>query len=269
MRIDFKNMTQPIITLLTDFGTRDSYAAQMKGVILGINPRALIVDISHDIEPQAIMQGAMCLDEAFDAFPAGTIHVVIVDPDVGTTRRRIAAEVGSQRFVGPDNGLLTFLSRRHAIQRVHHLNSTQFHRHPMCATFHGRDLFSPVAAHWSLGADITQFGDPVTAPLAELRVPRVDKQEREILGEVLAIDRFGNITSNISGSDLPLEFPATIFTHIAGQQLNRLSSYYSEHPPGALLALIGSSGRLEVAQNLGNAAETLQVSVGDEVYVKW
>ena len=262
-------MTQPIITLLTDFGTRDSYVAQMKGVILGINPAALSVDITHEIEPQSIMQGAMCLDEAFDAFPAGTTHVVIVDPDVGTTRRRIAAEIGNQRYVGPDNGTLTLLSRRHAIQRVHNLNATQFHRHPVSATFHGRDLFSPVAAHWSLGNDIGAFGDPVTVPLAELRFPKPDKQEREILGEVLAIDRFGNITSNICGADLPLEFPATIFTHIGGHQLHRLSNYYSEHPPGDLVALIGSSGRLEVARNLGNAAEALQVTIGDQVYVKW
>ncbi|MES2789287.1 MAG: SAM-dependent chlorinase/fluorinase [Planctomycetota bacterium] len=262
-------MSQPIITLLTDFGTRDSYAAQMKGVILGINPRALIIDISHDIEPQAIMRGAICLDEAFDAFPDGTIHVVIVDPDVGTTRRRIAAEIGNQRYVGPDNGLLTLLTRRHPVRRVHNLSSSKFHRQPLCATFHGRDLFSPVAAHWSLGTDLSEFGDPVTAPLAELRFPKIEKQAREILGEVLAIDRFGNITSNIRATDLPMEFPATIFTHIGGQQLNRLSNYYSEHPPGAVLALIGSSGRLEVARNLGNAAETLQVTVGDEVYVKW
>lgn len=262
-------MTPPIITLLTDFGTRDSYVAQMKGVILGINPQAHIVDITHEIEPQAILQGALTLDSAFEAFPSGTIHVVIVDPDVGTTRRRIAAEIGRQRFVGPDNGLLTLLARRHPIQRVHHLSATAFHRQPVSAAFHGRDLFCPVAAHWSLGSDISEFGEAVTAPLAELRIPRAEKLDREIKGEVLEIDRFGNITTNISGSDLPLEYPATIFTQIAGHQLVRLSEYYSQLPPGGILALIGSAGRLEIAQNLGHAADTLQVKIGDEVYVKW
>lgn len=262
-------MPRPVITLLTDFGTRDSYVAQMKGVILGVNPNAVIVDVTHEIEPQAIMQGALCLNEVFDAFPAGTIHVVVVDPDVGSTRRRIAAEVGSQRYVGPDNGLLTLVARRYPIHRVSSLTVNHYHRQPTSPTFHGRDMFAPVAANWSLGMDLSAFGEPVTVPLSELRIPRVDKQEREVRGEIIAIDRFGNLTTNILGTDLPLYCPSTIITHAGGQQLIGLSQYYSEHPPSTLLSLIGSSGRLEVAQNVGNAARTLEAKVGDQVLVKW
>jgi S-adenosylmethionine hydrolase len=262
-------MRQPIITLLTDFGTRDSYVAQMKGVILGINPQVLIVDITHDIEPQAIMQGAMTLDDTFDSFPPGTIHVVIVDPDVGSTRRRIAVELGDQRYVGPDNGLLTLVSRRYPIHRVTSLTATHFHRQPTSPTFHGRDLFAPVAANWSLGMDLSEFGEPVTAPLSELRIPRIEKQEREVRGEIVAIDRFGNLATNIMAADLPLYCPSTIITHVAGQQLIGLSQYYSEHPPGTLLSLIGSSGRLEISQNIGHAAAKLESKIGDAVIAKW
>src|SRR4051812_42868225 len=216
-------MQRPIVTLMTDFGTRDSYVAQMKGVILGINSNAVIVDITHEIDPQAIMQGAMSLDDAFDAFPPGTIHVVVVDPDVGSTRRRIAAEIGNQRYVGPDNGLLTLLARRYPIQRVSSLTVTHFHRQPTSPTFHGRDMFAPVAANWSLGMDLSAFGEPITIPLAELRIPRVDKQEREVRGEVVAIDRFGNIITNITENELPIYNPSTIITHISGHQLIGLS----------------------------------------------
>lgn len=262
-------MQAQIITLLTDFGTRDSYVAQMKGVILGINPHAVLVDVTHEIDPQAIMQGAMCLDDTFDAFPPGTIHVVIVDPDVGSTRRRIAAEIGDQRYVGPDNGLLTLIARRYPIHRVMSLTATAFHRHPTCPTFHGRDLFAPTAAHWSLGMDLSALGEPVTIPLAELRIPKIDKQEREVRGEVVSIDHFGNLATNIVGGDLPLYSPSTIITSAGGQQIIGLSQYYSEHPPGTVLSLIGSSGRLEISQNIGNAAKTLDLKVGDQVTVKW
>lgn len=262
-------MPRPMITLLTDFGTRDSYVAQMKGVILGINPEAIIVDVTHEIPPQAIMQGAMCLDDVFDAFPEGTIHIVVVDPDVGSTRRRIAAEVGNQRYVGPDNGLLTLVARRHPIHRVSTLTVNRYHRHPISPTFHGRDLFSPVAANWSLGLDLSTFGEPIDAPLAELRVPRIEKLEREVCGEIIEIDRFGNLTTNITGDDLPLACPSTIITHAGGHQLIGLSQFYSEHPAGTVLALIGSSGRLEVAQNIGNAASKLNAKIGDPVQVKW
>lgn len=262
-------MQRQIITLLTDFGTRDSYVAQMKGVILGINPQVEIIDVTHDIEPQAVMQGAMTLDDLFDAFPAGTIHIVIVDPDVGSTRRRIAVEIGEQRYVGPDNGLLTLVARRYPIHRVVALTDSRFHRQPVSPTFHGRDLFSPVAAQWSLGVDLGAFGEPVTVPLAELRLPRIDKQEREVRGEVISIDRFGNLTTNITSADLPLYCPSTIITHIGGQQLIGLSQFYSEHPPGTLLSLIGSSGRLEVSQNLGSAATKLDLRIGAPVVAKW
>lgn len=262
-------MPRPVITLLTDFGTRDGYVAQMKGVVLGINPNAVIVDVTHEIEPQAIMQGALCLNEVFDAFPAGTIHVVVVDPDVGSTRRRIAAEVGNQRYVGPDNGLLTLVARRYPIHRVTSLTVTQYHRQPTSPTFHGRDLFASVAGNWSLGMDLSAFGEPITVPLAELRIPRIDKQDREVRGEVTGIDRFGNLTTNIMGTDLPLYCPSTIITHVGGHQMIGLSQYYSEHPPGTLLSLVGSSGRLEVAQNVGHAADELGAKIGDSVHVTW
>jgi S-adenosylmethionine hydrolase len=241
----------------------------MKGVILGINPHATIVDVTHEIPPQTIMQGAMCLDDAFDAFPPKTIHLVVVDPDVGSTRRRIAAEVGNQRYVGPDNGLLTLVGRRHPIHRVSTLTVSHYHRLPVSPTFHGRDLFSPVAANWSLGVDMSAFGEPVTTPLAELRIPRVDKSEREVRGEIIEIDRFGNLTTNITADDLPLAMPSTIITHVGRQQLIGLSQFYSQHPAGTLLSLIGSSGRLEVAQNVGSAAGKLEAKLGDSVLVKW
>jgi S-adenosylmethionine hydrolase len=261
-------MPAAIITLLTDFGVNDTYVAQMKGVILGINPAATIVDITHAIEPQNVFHGALCLDEAFDAFPAGTIHVVVVDPGVGSARRRVGVEIGTQRFIGPDNGLLSLLAQRHTIQRVHKLTESRFHRLPVSATFHGRDVFAPVAAAWSLGEDLSSFGPAYTAPLIEIRQFPVMSRDGEIAGEIIAIDRFGNLISNISERDLPAEY-SKIVTEVGGLQIQSLHRFYAEQPRGTVLALLSSSGRLEIARNGGSAAQLLGVSIGARVVVRW
>ncbi|MDB5388605.1 MAG: hypothetical protein JWM11_4251 [Planctomycetaceae bacterium] len=257
-----------LITLLTDFGVQDTYVAQMKGVILGLNPNATIVDVTHAIAPQDVFHGAICFDEAFDAFPPGTIHVVVVDPGVGSARRRIGVELGGQRFVGPDNGLLSLVARRYPVRRVHELVASQFHRQPVSPTFHGRDIFSPVAAYWSLGEDLSHFGPPVDSSLVELQAPKITRFEHEIVGQIIAIDRFGNLISNITQSDLPSD-STELVTQIAGRRLQGLNQFYAQQPHGAVLVLLSSGGRLEIARNGGSASQILQVGIGERVHVSW
>lgn len=261
-------MPRSLITFLTDFGVEQTYVAQMKGVILGLNPEALIVDVTHSISAQNVFHGALSLDEVFDAFPTGTIHVVVVDPGVGSSRRRIGVEIGTQRFVGPDNGLLSLISKRQPIQRVHELTEPRFHRQPVSPTFHGRDIFAPVAAYWSLGEDLSRFGPRLESALQAVAVPEIARQTRRVAGEIIAIDRFGNLISNVERADLPANFEDLI-TEIAGEEIRGVQQFYAERPSKSLLALFGSNGRLEIAQNGGSAAQALSARIGAPVGIRW
>lgn len=260
-------MAQPIITLTTDFGLVDSYVAQMKGVILGIDRSALIVDVTHEIPPQDIVRGAAILQDCVRAFPAGTIHVCVVDPGVGSARRIVAVEAGGQRFVGPDNGLFSFVTSEHSPQRVVELKNSAYWRQPVSTTFHGRDIMAPVAAHWSLGVDAARFGDVTSQALVELEVPAPYNTAEGITGVVLWADAYGNLVTNIAENLLPIELRDRLVVEIGDVRIQGVRRFYADGLPEKLIALIGSSGRLEIAVNKGSAAERLPGGEGMEVRV--
>ena len=272
----------PPITLLTDFGTEDAYAAVMKGVILTRDPRAVLVDITHAIEPQNIRHGAFVLGSAYRYFPKNTIHVAVVDPGVGGDRRGIILKVPDALFVAPDNGLLTYvidqldlnaeevpasgseavmIRLKRGIEAVS-ITDPRFWRTPVSPTFHGRDVFAPVAAGLSLGLSPYEFGEKTDVlnvlPITRPRLIGPD----ELLGHVMHIDRFGNLVSDIRSSDLP---PGPVEVCVGAARIDGISRTYSESR--GLAALIGSSGYLEISLRNGSAAGQIDVLVGDEVSV--
>lgn len=260
-----------IVTLTTDFGQDDPYVAAMKGVILGINPEATIVDICHTVGPQDIRKAAFVLGESHPCFPEGTIHVVVVDPGVGSDRRAVVLSTPAACFVAPDNGVLTCalgesagngVRRLGPSQKAHALTNQQFWRQPVSATFHGRDIFAPVAAHLSLGIPPDRFGDRLDSLIAiPFSRPR-QRPDGALTGHVLHIDRFGNLITDVAAADLP-QGPLDI--KIRGQTISGLSRTYAE--ARGLLALIGSSGRLEVSLRDGSARDLLGATAGDDVRV--
>ncbi|MGQ0635106.1 MAG: SAM hydrolase/SAM-dependent halogenase family protein [Planctomycetaceae bacterium] len=262
-------MPFPPIALLTDFGLASGYAAQMKGVILGLLPDTVIVDISHDIAPQNIPQGAVVLDSAIDAFPRETVFVAVVDPGVGGSRRLVGVEAGGQRFLAPDNGLLSELLARMPPGRVHHLTESRFWRHPVSNTFHGRDILAPVAARWCGGEDLAAFG-PALPPDQLVRLtalqPRLDAGG--VAGEVVAVDGFGNLITNIREAHVPVDQRASAVVCVGSVKIAGVCRYYSERPTGASLALFGSSGRLELAINGASAASQWGLSPGAAVEIR-
>jgi S-adenosyl-L-methionine hydrolase (adenosine-forming) len=239
------------ITLLTDFGSADYYVAAMKGVILGIHPEAQLVDISHEIRPFAIPQAAFVLSQAWQHFPKGTVHLIVVDPGVGSARRPILAEAGGQRFVAPDNGVLTLVFDAIADHKVREITASRFFRQPVSQTFHGRDIFGPVAAHLAAGLPPARFGkridDYVRLPFST--------------GTVLHIDRFGNVVTTFRADDLRSPFSL----RIGERRISRLATSYADVEPGRLFVIAGSAGFLEVSINQGSAAEALRVSAGAPV----
>jgi S-adenosylmethionine hydrolase len=257
-----------IITLTTDFGTGDSYVAQMKGVILSINPAVQIVDVTHAVGPQDVSRAAAIVDEIAEMFPRGSIHVAVVDPGVGTGRALLAAQAADQCFLAPDNGLLTVLFRRRPPTRVHRLTDDRFWRKPVSSTFHGRDILGPVAAHLSLGTDLADFGPPDNvAELVQLSRDEPRRIGGKLIGRVESIDTFGNLISNIRESDIPPgDRPLSVF--IGGCRIDGISRCYADWASGSVLALFGSSGRLEVAVPRGSAQKQLAVSEGAEVRIE-
>ena len=249
------------ITLTTDFGDRDPYVGIMKGVILGIAPAAQIVDLTHQIPPQDIAEAAYSLQSAWPYFPAGTIHVAVVDPGVGSDRRPLLVTTDRNRFVGPDNGLFSFALELPGAQ-AWALDQPQYWRPDVSRTFHGRDIFAPVAAHLAAGippaALAAPISDPVraSAPLAERR------GNGEIAGCVIHVDRFGNLITNVPGEWLA--GPAWA-CEVAGQTVHGLAPAYAAAPVGALLLLIGSGGAVEIAARDGNAAARLDARRGTRV----
>jgi len=271
---------QPI-TLTTDFGLRDAYVAALKGVILGINPKAIIVDISHFIEPQNIKQAAFVLSTVHRYFPKDTIHAVIVDPGVGSQRRAIILKTQEALFVAPDNGVLSYIihnasaSPRRASPEAGpmplppgvlavEITNPRFWHHPVSTTFHGRDIFAPVAAHLSLGVPPQEFGEPVTS-LTVFPLPRPQLGPGgELIGHVLYIDTFGNVITSIRQEDLR---PGRLHLQIAGQRIDALTATYGNAEVDQLHAVVGSSGYVEIAVRNGSAAALLGVKIGDEVRI--
>ena len=262
--------TIPIITLLSDFGLKDAYVAEMKAVILSVNPHVCTVDISHEVEKFNIRMGAFILAAATPYFPKGTLHIAVVDPGVGTKRRPIIIQTKRSLYIGPDNGLLLLSARKEGISHVYHATNPKY-RHPkISTTFHGRDIFAPAAAHLSLRRPPSQFGpeihDYVIPQFAEPYT-----KEDELTGEVIHIDSFGNVVTNISSKALEkLETGIDKLLHvqIGGKTVAmRFCSTYGEVPASTLLAIVGSHDFLEISVNHGNAAKTLNSEPGDVVSI--
>ena len=262
-----------IITLLTDFGTQDEYVGVLKGVILTINPSVTVVDITHHIAPQGINQAGEVLNAAFPWFPRDTIHLTIVDPGVGSGRHIVALRSHGHTFVAPDNGLLTPILADGQVTGAFRVENERLYRQPVSATFHGRDIFAPVAAHLSLGVPIEQLGPAVGSdhivkrPYQHCEI----STKGAIVGKVVYIDRFGNLGTNIDRRSVTqLTGPSgerAIEIEIGGQTISGLSENYSQSDPEKLTALFNSRNRLEIAINSGNAAQSVAARPGSVVQV--
>jgi S-adenosylmethionine hydrolase len=259
---------RPLITLLTDFGRGDAYVASMKGVILSLNPAAMLVDLSHEVPPQDIRAGAFILAEAAAYFPPGTIHLAVVDPGVGSGRRALAARCQGHYWVGPDNGLFHLSFSRASELTVVSLENPQYFRPQVSATFHGRDIFAPVAAHLSLGVDLERFGPRITDPVS-LGFPEPVFTREAIKGEIIYVDRFGNLVSNVGAGELTAWSGGRTLSLRAGSlNLRGLARTYTDAAPGEFLALTGSHGFLEIACARDSAARKLKAGVGLKVEMR-
>lgn len=257
-------MLYPLITLTTDFGTSDHFIGTMKGVILGIAPKARIVDITHEVGPFEISEGAFTIAQAYSYFPRRTIHVVVVDPGVGTTRRPILAEMGGQYFVAPDNGVLSMIFSREKA-KVRHITNEKYFLRPLSRTFHGRDVFAPVAAHLAGGVAPARFGKPIDDYL-RLTLEKVHRTGKRVwTGAVLKVDRFGNLITNLSITEFPQVKTRPFELNVGLEKVTRLALTFTECEPGELFTIAGSSGYLEVATNQGSAAKKLGCGAGSPV----
>jgi len=252
-----------VITLTTDFGTRDTYVAEMKGAILSITRDVHVVDITHEVAPHDVLEGALALEAAAPRFPAATIHVGVVDPGVGTARLGLAVASSDQMFVGPDNGLFTpFLGDRH--WRAFELTEAEFRGTAVSQTFHGRDIFAPAAAHLARGLEPARLGPAVTDPV-RLYWPEVRVSEGRVGGSVVHVDRFGNLVTSIH-ADAIASLGSGVAIRVAGRTLPLVRTY-GELERGDPGALVGSSNRLEIAVNAGSAAKALRAGRGAPVVV--
>jgi S-adenosylmethionine hydrolase len=260
-------MSRPIIALLTDFGTADHYAGTMKGVVLGLCPDATLVDISHDIPPHDVMTASIELAACYKYFPTGTIFLVVVDPGVGSARRGLVAEAGDYRFVAPDNGVLTGVFQDQRPKRVIELTERRYARPTVSRTFEGRDRFAPAAGWLARGTEPTAMGRPAsTWQLLDVPAPKLAESVLE--GQVVRVDRFGNLVSNIDRRLFDqFRHDGAIRIAVNGQSIDRLVATYAEAPIGQACALFGSSEHLELAVNGGSAAELLHVGRGAGVRI--
>jgi len=260
-------MSRPVIALLTDFGTRDHYAGAMKGVALGICPEAALVDISHEVPPGDVLAAALELEAAYCYFPAGSIFLVVVDPGVGSSRRGLAAEAGDYRFVAPDNGVLSIVLDQNPPGRVVELSEAQYARPHVSRTFEGRDRFAPAAAWLASGIDLAALGRPVGA-VHRLEVPRPRDTAEGIEGEVVRVDRFGNLITNIDRQMFErVAAGHPLIVRIGSHQISTVVATYADSLPGKLCALFGSTDHLEIAANGANAAARLDAGRGTAVHV--
>jgi hypothetical protein len=256
-----------IITLLTDFGSQDYFVAAMKGVILSISPDARIVDITHKIPPQDISAGAFNLLAVYQNFPAQTIHTAVVDPGVGSERRAVIIECAEQFFVGPDNGLFSFVVEREGKCRTHQVTNEKFFRHPVSNTFHGRDIFAPVAAALSLGTEPSEFG-PLVETLVELEsLTPHQTADGGIEGRIIHIDRFGNCITNLTSEHLPGDDAEALQINVNGRQITSYRQFFSQTSGAAdeLFMFSGSAGFIEIAARNAAAASILNVQRGQSI----
>ncbi|MBN2060960.1 MAG: SAM-dependent chlorinase/fluorinase [Deltaproteobacteria bacterium] len=260
-----------IITIMTDFGINDPYVGMMKGVILSINPDAKIVDITQNVRTGSVLQAAILIHDTYHFFPEGTVHLVVVDPGVGSDRREICIEAGGHIFVGPDNGIFWHIIAGHKRKKIVHLTERRFFRPDISDTFHGRDLFAPVAAHLSKGQEAKSMGVIIEDPV-KLDFPKVERDKESLKGQVVRVDNFGNLITNIRSDEFQsfLESREPVI-RIGDIEIKRLSDNYSNVESGEILALINSSDMLEIAVNMGRASEYVGLSknglIGMEVTV--
>lgn len=260
--------SRPIITLTTDFGLNDHFVGAMKGVILDIVPEAQVVDICHAVQAFDVLDGALTIAQAYSYFPPATVHVVVVDPGVGTARRPIIASTERHHFVAPDNGVLSLIYAREERLNVRHVTAEHYFLQPLSNTFHARDIFSPVAAYLAKGVDSQKFGDEVS-DFVRFNAPRpkvVD--EHTLRGVVLKVDRFGNLVTNITPQDAPALFQpeATGFKIVVGKrEITEIKAAYAQGTPGEVFAILGSMGYLEIAANRAAAAQFVGAAKGSDV----
>jgi S-adenosylmethionine hydrolase len=257
-----------LITLLTDFGLLDGFVGVMKGIIYSICPDVHIVDITHAVPPQDILAGALVLERSIPYFPPGSVHVAVVDPGVGTERRPMAAQIGSQWVVGPDNGLFSLLyalaERQGQVVRGIYLDQPRFWRSQISNVFHGRDIFAPVAAHLANGVTLAELGSPLADPV-RLVVPQPQRIPHGWRCQVVSVDYFGTLQLNLTRSDL--QDASIKQVSLAGEVIEGLCTAFGERPPGALMALMDSSDHLSIAVVNGSAAKRLKTGVGAEALV--
>ncbi len=261
---------RPIVTLTTDFGTNDHFVGAVKGVILEIVPEAAIVDITHAIQAFDVLDGAIAISQTYSYFPTGTIHMVVVDPGVGTTRRPIIASSDGYHFVAPDNGVLSMVYAKEERIHVRHVTSEHYFRQPVSNTFHGRDVFAPVAAYLAKLVDSHKFGDEIedyvkfAAPKPK---PAGDNRLRAV---VLKVDRFGNLITNLTPQDAPNLFgadPAPFKIVVGSKEITDIRTNYAEGAPGEVFGILGSMGYLEIVANRAPAAQVTGAGKGSEVSI--
>ena len=259
-----------MITLTTDFGLTEHYVGAMKGVIYSINPAAQLVEITNGVQSFDVLDGALAISQSYSYFPKDTVHLVVVDPGVGGTRRPIIARAGQYVFVAPDNGVLSLVYEREERVSVRHITAEHYFHHPVSNTFHGRDVFAPVAAYLSKGVDASKFGEEIS-DFVRFAAPRPKATAANAWkGIVLKTDRFGNLITNISPKDIPQIFDGSSngFKITLGKaEISKLCSNYGEGAPGELFAILGSTGFLEISTNKGSAARAAGAEKGSEVAV--
>ena len=255
---------QNLITLLTDFGTKDYFVGALKGVILSVNPTAQIIDITHEIEPQNVKSAGFTLRACYKNFPPQTIFVAIVDPGVGSQRRAILVTAGDRFFIAPDNGLLSFVFNGEKEFHVFELANEQYFASEVSSTFHGRDIFAPVAAHLAKGVKPREFGKEITDFVRfDENKPR-EIGENEIEAEIIEIDRFGNLITNLKKEDLPEKFAL----EIGAAKIDKLRKFFAEIRAGEIFMIFGSAGFLEIAVYRDSAKNILQAATGRKILVK-
>ena len=261
---------RPIITLTTDFGINDHFVGAMKGVILDIVPEAAIVDISHAVQAFDVLDGALAISQAYACFPNGTIHVVVVDPGVGTERRPILASSDTYHFIAPDNGVLSMIYAREAHMTVRHITAEHYFRQPVSATFHARDIFAPVAAYLAKQVDSHKFGDEIEDYVRFAAPKPKAVAENRLRAVVLRVDRFGNLITNVTPEDVPALFgdqPSAFKIVVGKTEITNIHGAYAEGAPGEVFGILGSMGYLEICANRASAAQITGAAKGSEVNI--
>jgi S-adenosylmethionine hydrolase len=261
---------RPIVTLTTDFGLNDHFVGTIKGVILGIEPEAQIVDICHSVQAFDILEGALALAQSYSYFSSRTVHLVVVDPGVGSARRPILATSDRHNFVAPDNGVLSLIYAREERVNVRHITSDHYFLQPLSNTFHARDIFAPVAAYLAKGVDPEKFGEPIT-DFVRFNAPKPKAMDAHTLrGVVLKVDRFGNLVTNFTAEDVPALFqpqPPSFKIVVGKREVTGMKTNYAEGAPGEVFAILGSMGYLEIAANRAAAVQLVGSGKGTEVNI--